>query len=44
MATRTAPADWRGEDDGTLATVLDVLEANAAAINKASRKGGGRHR
>lgn len=25
LATQTAPADWWGEDDSTLATALDVL-------------------
>lgn len=25
LASRTAPADWWGEDDATLATALDVL-------------------
>lgn len=37
VATQTAPAQWRGEDDWTLATVLDVLKEQANAI----RKGGG---
>jgi len=32
VATNTAPAQWRGEDDWTLATVLDVLTEQANAI------------
>jgi hypothetical protein len=32
VATSTAPGQWRGESDWTLATVLDVLHAQAAAI------------
>ena len=27
LATRTAPAQWWDEDDATLATVLELLEA-----------------
>ena len=26
LATRTAPADWWGEDDSTLATALELLD------------------
>jgi hypothetical protein len=29
IATATAPRDWWGEDDATLATALDVLEHRA---------------
>lgn len=32
VATNTAPADWWGEDDATLATALDVLAVQAARI------------
>jgi hypothetical protein len=34
VATSTAPAQWRGEDDWTLATVLDVLHKQAASIRR----------
>ena len=26
LASQTAPADWWGEDDATIATALDVLQ------------------
>jgi hypothetical protein len=34
VATSTAPAQWRGEDDWTLATVLDVLTEQAKAMQR----------
>jgi hypothetical protein len=37
VATNTAPAQWRGESDHTLATVVDVLADQAAAVRKARR-------
>jgi hypothetical protein len=35
LATSTAPRDWWGEDDATLATALDLLDEQAAAIERA---------
>jgi hypothetical protein len=40
IATSTAPGQWWDETDETLATVLDLLEGQAAAIRKAGRKHG----
>jgi hypothetical protein len=37
VATSTAPAQWRDESDHVLATVVDVLADQAAAIRKARR-------
>jgi hypothetical protein len=34
VATSTAPAQWRGEDDWTLATVIDVLAEQATRITR----------
>lgn len=34
LATQTAPADWWGEDDATIATALDLL---ADAAERAER-------
>ena len=34
IATRTAPADWWGEDDATLATVIDVLADRAERMRR----------
>ena len=34
MATSTAPAQWRTESDHVLATVLDVLAEQAAAMKR----------
>lgn len=39
VATQTSPAHWWEESDETLATVLDILEVNAAEIRKATRRG-----
>lgn len=35
LATRTAPADWWGEDDAVIATALDVLEQRAREMKRA---------
>jgi len=40
LATQTAPGQWWEETDETLATVVDLLEAQAAEIRKAGRKRG----
>jgi hypothetical protein len=37
VATCTAPAQWRGESDHVLATVLDVLTEQAKAGRAAQR-------
>jgi hypothetical protein len=37
IATQTAPSQWWDETDETLATVLDVLERQAAEVRKAGR-------
>jgi hypothetical protein len=37
VATNTAPAQWRGEDDWTLATVVDVLTEQSKAIRGAKQ-------
>lgn len=35
IETRTAPRDWWGEDDATIATALTVLAERAEAIKRA---------
>jgi hypothetical protein len=37
VATSTAPRQWRGEDDWTLATVVDVLAEQTKAIRAAAK-------
>jgi hypothetical protein len=39
IATRTAPGQWWDETDETLATVLTILENNAAELRKAAKRG-----
>ena len=34
IATQTAPGDWWGEDDETIATALAVLEEQAERIKR----------
>jgi hypothetical protein len=34
VATQTAPAQWRDESDGVLATVLEVLTEQAKAMRR----------
>jgi len=42
IATRTAPADWWAEDDATLATAVQVLAAQAEAMERAAKPRKGR--
>src|SRR5262245_32673126 len=39
IATNTAPADWYDEDDRTIATVLDVMQIQAADMERRTRRG-----
>jgi hypothetical protein len=38
LATSTAPADWWGEDDATLATALELLHEQQQRVERESRR------
>jgi hypothetical protein len=42
VATQTAPSQWWDEDAEALATVVELLQKQADATRKATRKGGRR--